>query len=237
MDKADFLSAMNGIDDKYIEESENIQKKGFKARVSLFVAAMLIIALSVTALAVAGFFNTVNNGKLVFLEAVGGYSGDVYEIHFDVDIAEDAGYKIKDYYVPMYLEESEDWTDCGGEAGETYSNMAYDNYDENLFVIFYQYPAWNYDNGAKIVYNVPAGTKANETWFEIDGEKIYCIEFQPQYDGYRGDPFGTRVLFWSDGYNLFELEVRLNMDEESVREIIRSVEKVRDISDYIIYKK
>ena len=162
--------------------------------------------------------------------------GDVYRINLDIDVAKDADYVIKDYYVPRYLEENGDWTDCGGEAGETLSVMVYDNYDENLFAIFYQYPAWNYDNGGFISCGVPAGTEANETFFEIDGEKLFCVEFQPCYDGYRGDPFGTRNIFWSDGYNLFELEVRLDMNDEEVREIIRSVQKTDDISDYVIFK-
>ena len=36
---------------------------------------------------------------------------------------------------------------------------------------------------------------------------------------------------------MFVLETRLNTDSEVVREIIRSVEKVNDISDYAVYKE
>ena len=237
MTEKEILFAMEFIDEKYIEESEQISKISFKKKTSLLIAAILIIAFSVTAVAAAGFFNTVNSGKLVFMEAIGGYSGDSYRINFDIDVAEDSDQFLHEYYVPMYLVENEDWTDCGGEAGETYNIAVFDNYKENLYAIFFQYPAWNYDNGASIAYNVPAGTAVSEGSFEIDGEELYCIEFQPCDDGYRGDPFGTRVIFWSDGYNMFVLETRLDTDTEVVREIIRSAEKVKDISDYAKFVK
>ncbi len=237
MDNNDLLFAIGKIDDELIEASEQKPKRNFKAKASLLAAAILIIAFSVTAVAAASFFNTVNNGNLVFMEAVGGYYGDSYKIKFDIDVAKDSDHLLHDYYVPMYLVENEDWTDCGGEAGETYNITVFDNYGENLYAIFYQYPAWNYDNGASIVYGVPAGTEVSESVFEIDGEELYCIEFQPCFDGYRGDPFGTKVIFWSDGYNMFVLEIRLNMDAETVKEIIRSVEKVKNISDYVVFKE
>lgn len=236
MTEREIISAMEYIDEKYIEESENLSKKHFKTKVSFVLAAALLLLFSVTAVAAASFFNTVNSGKLVFMEAVGGYYGDSYQIKFDIEVAEDSDQFLHDYYVPMYLVENEAWTDCGGEAGKTYNIMTFDNYSENLFAIFFQYPAWNYDNGASISYNVPAGTEVSESVFEIDGEELYCVEFQPCFDGYTGDPFGTKAIFWSDGYNMFLLETRLDMDEETVREIIRSVEKVEDVSEYVKYE-
>ena len=235
MNSSDLISAIGKIDDSYIEASEKVLKRTFKTKASLLVAAVLIIAFSVTAVAAASFFNTVNSGELVFMEAVGGYYGDSYQIKFDIDVAEDSDHMLNDYYVPMYLVENKDWTDCGCELGETYNIMTFDNYGENLYAIFFQYPAWNYDNGSSIAYNVPAGTEVSESVFEIDGEELYCIEFQPAFDGYTGDPFGTKVIFWSDGYNMFLLETRLNTDAELVCEIIRSVKKVKDISEYVTY--
>ena len=237
MDNNDLIFAIGKIDDELIEASEQKPKRNFKAKTGLLIAAVLILAFSVTAVAAASFFNTVSSGNLVFMEAVGGYYGDSYQIKFDIEVAEDSDHLLHDYYVPMYLIEKEAWTDCGGEAGKAYNIMTFDNYGENLFAIFFQYPAWNYDNGASIAYNVPAGTEVSETAFEIDGEELYCIEFQPCFDGYTGDPFGTKVIFWSDGYNMFVLETRLNTEPEVVREIIRSVEKVNDISDYAVYKE
>ncbi len=236
MTEEKFLMAMNEIDDGLIEESETAAKKGFKIKTSLLLAAALLLLFSVTAVAAGKFFNTVNEGEIVFMEAVGGYSGDNYNINFNIDVAEDSDHLLHEYFVPMYLEENEDWTDCGGEAGETYNIMCYDNYGENLYAIFFQYPAWNYDNGASIGYGVPAGTEVSEGVFEIDGEELFCMEMQPQDDGFRGDPFGTKAIFWSDGYNMFVLETRLNMDKEIVKEIIRSVEKVGDISEYVKYE-
>ena len=235
MNSEDLLFAIGKIEDDYIEVSEKPLRKKLKAKTSLLIAAVLLIAFSVTAVAAASFFNTVNSGNLVFMEAVGGYYGDSYKIKFDIEVAEDSDHLLHDYYVPMYLVENKDWTDCGGKAGKAYNIMTFDNYSENLFAIFFQYPAWNYDNGASIAYNVPAGTEVLETVFEIDGEDLYCIEFQPCFDGYTGDPFGTRAIFWSDGYNMFVLETRLNTDTEVIRKIIRSVEKVDDISEYADY--
>ena len=237
MTKDDFLMAMNGLEDELIESSEAPAKRNFKIKASLALAAALVMLFSVTAVAAAKFFNTVQEGDLVFMEALGGYSGDNYNIRFNIDVAEDSDHLLHDYFVPMYLEENEDWTDCGGEAGETYNILVYDNYGENLYAIFTQYPAWNYDNGASIGYGVPAGSELSEGIFEIDGEELFCIEIQPHDDGFRGDPFGTKVVFWSDGYNMFVLETRLNMNEDTVREIIRSVTRVNDISEYAEYKE
>ena len=237
MKSNDLIFAIGKIDDEFIEASEHKLKRSLKVKTSFLIAAILIIAFSVTAVAAAGFFNTVNSGDVVFMEAVGGYMGDTYKIDFDIDVAKDSDHLLRDYYVPMYFIENKDWTDCGGEAGETYNIMAFDNYGENLYVIFFQYPAWNYDNGASIVYNVPAGTEVCENFFEIDDKKLFCVEFQPMYDGYTGDPFGTRAIFWSDGYNMFVLETRLNTPNNVVEDIIHSVEKVNDISDYVTFEK
>ena len=236
MKKTDLIYAIGKIDDELVEASEKEQTRSFKTKASILIAAVLVIVFSVTAVAAASFFNTVNSGKLVFMEAVGGYSGDSYRINFDIDVAEDSDQFLHDYYVPMYLVENKDWTDCGCESSEIYNIMTFDNYEENLYAIFFQYPAWNYDNGSSIAYNVPAGTEVSESVFLIDGEELYCIEFQPCYDGYTGDPFGMKVIFWSDGYNMFVLETRLNTDSEVIKEIIRSIEKVKDISKYVKVK-
>lgn len=235
MTKEELFLALGKIEDQYIEASEEgKQKTGKRKAASIVLAAALIVVFSVTAAAAAGFFNTMNGGKLVFMEALGGYGGDTYNIRINVDVAEDAEYEIKDYYVPMYLEEN--WTDCGGEADEYFSVLVYDNYDENLYAIFTQYPAANYRGGENSVgYSVPAETEILETYFEIDGEKLYCLEIQPGDDGFRGDPYGDRIVFWSDGYNLFILDTRLTMSEEVLRDIIRSVKKVNNISDYVKY--
>lgn len=236
MKNTDILYAISAVDDELIENSEKKKRSGGRAKIGLALAAALVLLFSVTAVAAAKFFSTVNEGEVVFMEALGGYSGDHYSIRFNIDVAEDSDQFLHDYYVPTYLEENENWTDCGGEASETFNIMVYDNYGENLYAIFTQYPAWNYDNGASIGYGVPAGTEVLEGSFIIDGEKLFCVEFQPCDDGFRGDPFGTRVIFWSDGYNMFLLETRLNMDEDIVREIIRSIEKAEDISEYVKYE-
>lgn len=238
MTKNDLVLAMGEIKDEYIEKSEEMtgRKRPGKLK-SIILAAAMILAFSVTACAAVSFFSTISGGEITFVEAVGEYTGDVYRITFDIEVAEDAEYKINDYYVPMYLEKN--WVDCGGEAGETYSALVYDNYDENWYAIFQQHPAFYHkeDMNGSFVYNVPAGTEFSETCFEIDGEKLFCVETQPHDDGFRGDPFGTRILFWSDGYYFFVLETRLTMDDEILREIVRSVRKVRDISDCVIYKE
>lgn len=237
MTKDELIFAIGEIQNELIEKSEaKTERKRFDKKGSFFLAAALILAFFVTACAAVKFLNTINGGKLAFMEAAGEYAGDIYKITFDIDVADDAERKISDYYVPMYLEKN--WVDCGGEAGETFSVLVYDNYEENWFAIFQQHPAVNHkDGGAYVCYNVPAGTEMRETYFEVDGEKFFCIETKPHDDGFRGDPFGTRILFWSDGYYLFELETRLTMDEEILRETVRSIKKVRDISDFVIYRE
>lgn len=234
MTKEDMLMAMGAIDEKYIEASEQKKRRGFKARMSIALAAAMMLLLSVTAVAAASFFNTVNDGEIAYMETVGGYTGDVYRITFDIDVAKDAGYELEEYFVPMYLEEN--WTGLQGEAHPALSIFTYDNYEENWFAIFTQYPAQWESGNAGFTYSMPAGTEFSETFFEVDGEKIYCIEVQPSRDEYTSDPFGTRLLFWSDGYNFFSLETRLGMDDEILREIVRSVTKVDDITEYAVYK-
>ena len=86
MEKTDIIYAIGKIDDELIEASEKEQKRSIKAKASFLIAAVLIIAFSVTAVAAASFFNTVNSGKLVFMEAVGGYYGDSYKINFDITL-------------------------------------------------------------------------------------------------------------------------------------------------------
>lgn len=237
MTKEDMLMAMNGINDEFIEGSEQKAVRKMKPKLALILAAALMLALSVTAVAAASFFNTVNGGEVVFMEAVGSYTGDVYKVTFDIDVAKDAGFELEEYYVPMYLEEAKDWVDVQGEATQNYSFLIYDNYDENLFVIFRQEPARWKTGEAGYYYSMPAGTECAESWFEVDGERIFCLEVQPGWDEYTADPFGTRILFWSDGYNFFSLESRLNMDDEVLREIIRSVTKVDDITDYAVFEE
>ena len=70
MKEKDIISGMEFIDEKYIEESENFSKKRFKTKASLLLAAALLVLFSVTAVAAAKFFNTVNEGEIVFMEAL-----------------------------------------------------------------------------------------------------------------------------------------------------------------------
>lgn len=232
MTKNDLVFAISEIKDEYIEASEKKEnRRTFGKLGSLVLAAVLVLAFSVTAIGAAVFFNTLDGGDMVFVEAAGEYMGDVYKITFDVEVSDDAKYIIEDYYVPTYLEEN--WVDCGGDASETTNVMVYDNYDKNWYAIFQQHPAFYHKNGAYVSFNVPAGTEMNQTYFEFEGEKIFCIETQPCFDGFTGDPFGTRILFWSDGYYIFELETRLTMDDDILREIIKSIRRVDDISDYV----
>ncbi len=232
MKKDDLVFSLGEINDDYIEASENSKNRRIFGKFgSLALAAALILAFSVTAIGAAVFFNTLDGGDMVFAEAAGEYMGDIYKITFDVEVSDDAKYVIEDYCVPMYLEEN--WVDCGGDASEAHSVMVYDNYEKNWYAIFHQFPAFHHKYGGYVTYNVPAGTEMNQTYFEFEGEKIFCIETQPHDDGFTGDPFGTRILFWSDGYYIFELETRLTMDDEILREIMKSICRVDDISDYV----
>lgn len=237
MTKDDFLLSMNEINEEYIESSEHTAARKIKPKLAALLAAAIIVLCSVTAVAATSFFNTVNGGEINFLEAAGGYSGDNYKVTFDIKTAPDAEYEVSEYYVPMYLEETESWTDVQGEANQFGSVLVYDNYGENLFAIFHQEPALWKTGEAGFVYSMPAGTECSESYFEVDGEKIFCMEVQPGRDEYTADPFGVRILFWSDGYNFFSLETRLNMDDEVRREIVRSVTRVDDISDYVVYEE
>lgn len=237
MKKEELIYAIGNIEDEMIEKSENCDFGKIKRKTAVLLAAALVIVFSVTAVAAAKFANTMSGGRIVNMEAFGGYAGDCYEVSFEVDAAADAGYEITEFCVPMYLEENENWEDRGGEAFEDMSIMCWDYPGKTWFAIFQQFPVKSYSKGAKQTWSAPAGSEFIETEFEVDGSMLYCIETFPHDDGFTGDLYGTKHIFWSDGYSLFRLEVYRTTDEETVKEIIRSVKPVEDISDYVRYKR
>ena len=64
----DILNAIGKIDDEIIEATEKEEKRSIKIKASVLIAAVFITVFSVTAVAAASFFNTVNKGNLVFMD-------------------------------------------------------------------------------------------------------------------------------------------------------------------------
>ena len=66
MNNNDLIFAIGRIDDELIEASEKTSKQRLKAKTGLLIAAVLILAFSVTAVAAASFFNTVRQAIFHF---------------------------------------------------------------------------------------------------------------------------------------------------------------------------
>lgn len=222
MTKSEFLYAVGKIDDSIIEKSEYYHRKTFRKKAALLLAAVLIIAFSVTAGAF-GFLNNRINGISVTKEFPDkNMNIEEFVFSFDIEIAEDAKEYITDYYLPMLLAESE--KGYNASANSFSGRLYWEDSSEGEFIAYSQHAAIGFD------YSISFGEKVNikESKFELDGVKIHCHEI---YSAENEKPL-YKMYHWSDGYYIFEIMCGFETENDFIAEVIKSLEKVGDFSEY-----
>ncbi|MBR3610639.1 MAG: hypothetical protein IKL57_04120 [Oscillospiraceae bacterium] len=222
MTKYDFLSAVGQIEPELIEKSETFRRRSAKKGFAVFLAAALIIAFSVSAGAFGFFSNKISeiSVKKDFPER--STNIEEYTFSFDVEIAEDAKEYITDYYLPMLLVESENVYKASANSFAGYVYL--EESEKNEFIAYSQHSVIGFDYSIGFDDNV----NIKESEFELDGIKINCHEVFSAKDE---KPL-YKMFHWSDGYYIFEIMCSFKTENDYIAEVIKSVERIEDFSEY-----
>ncbi len=219
MTKFEFLEVFGEIDDEIIEKSERENKIFSKKKAAFVLAAILIVAFSITSVASGWFENKMNGIKISerFDRKIGMYE---YNIEFNVEIKDDAKEVIKEYYLPKILLDGE----YNASATPYYGMFYWENKEKKQIISFNQDSALMFDD---IGIFFEEKMKISREKFAFGGGTIDCVVFEP----FKKENGRTKNFYWSDGYNVFRI-LAINVEDEFIAEVIKSLEVVEDFSEY-----
>ena len=222
MTKYEFLSAVGEIEPELIEKSETFRNRHFRKNTAIILAAALIIAFSVTA-AAGGFFGNAIKDMNISAEAPNGQNGyaENFVFSFDVDIPEDAGEFITEYYLPTLLIESGFGYNASANSLAVY--LYWEN-EKKEFIAFSQHSAVSFDYSMAFSEDVII----EESEFYIDRIKT---NYHEVFSAESEKPL-YKMYHWSDGYNVFSIECSFGIGDDFIVEVIKSIEKIEDFSEY-----
>lgn len=246
----DILHCLNDVDDQLLLEceSEVRRRKSLPFKVVL-IAAAVICLLSITALAVKFVFTDVTDGELKAAQFKMTMTDSQWNV---VEIGTKPGYLVNATIetlddVPMYLIKPylpvvpDDWT-CNGAANAKYDgrigvvganwNYWFDNTEYEVFyrqesAYFYnsreEKTVWWLDHLPKDVTVTGAATK-------IVDASVYRVEVSASADP-NFYTYARSLIFWSDGYSIFQLAVPQYWSDELIYEMMCSLTLQQDIEN------
>jgi len=216
------MEAIGMIDDEIIAEAKKPEKKRFGAKkvLALVAAILILVVLSVTAVALGLFDNKIKDINITHEFFDENESIDSYILDFNIEIPKDAEETIKEYYIPMILVDDEYNASANSYSGYFY----WENTEGKQILAFNQYSTLTFDSYRT---SFAGKIKVTKEKFIFGGEEIQCIIFTKEEE----DNNSIKTLYWSDGYNIFKITA-YNCDDEFITKVINSLEIVKDFSDY-----
>ena len=218
------MDAIGMIDEELIAEAQTevIKRKRISKKViiSLVAALIILFALGITAVAKGWFDN-----KIINLNIINGFSDEnqkiySYILEFDTEISDNAKETINEYYLPLILINENYNASANSYAGHFY----WENKNTNQIIGFIQYSALTFDEYS---LSYSEKMKVTEEVFLYKGDEIKSIVFTSEENENRA----IKHIYWSDGYYIFNI-MAINCDDEFIKQVIESMEKVENFSDY-----
>ena len=229
-------------------ESEMHARKSFPFK-SVLIAAAMICLLSITALAVKFMFTDVSDGELKpaqFKMTVTDSNWNVVEIgtkpgylvNATIETFEDVPMHLVKPYLPIV---PDDWS-CNGAASAKYDgqigvvgvnwNYWFDNME---YEVFYRQESANFYNSReeKTVWwldHLPEDVTVTGSTTKIVDASVYRVEISGSSDR-NFYSYGRSLIFWSDGYSIFQLAVPQYWTDTLIYEMMCSLTLQQDIEN------
>ena len=246
----DLLYSLSEVDDQLLLEceSEVRARKSFPYKFMLIAAAMICL-LSITALAVKFMFTDVSDGELKpaqFKMTMTDSNWNVVEIgtkqgylvNATIETFEDVPMHLVKPYLPIV---PDDWS-CNGAASAKYDgligvvgvnwNYWFDNME---YEVFYRQESANFYNSReeKTVWwldHLPEDVTVTGSTTKIVDASVYRVEISGSSDR-NFYSYGRSLIFWSDGYSIFQLAVPQYWPDTLIYEMMCSLTLQQDIEN------
>lgn len=248
MNNYKLLESIGAVDDELLQECETATFARKSVAFKVLLVAAIIAMLSVTALAVQQFlFTDVSGGELqpaefkIYVtnsdwkvEQIGTKPG--YLVNATIETFDDVPMKLLYPYLPAI---PENWVCSGasngkydGEIGVFGVEWTYAQ-DGKEYQVFYRQESAHFYNAreAKTIWwldHLPEDVTVTGRATTILDVKVYRVEISGSADR-NWYNYDRSLIFWSDGYSIFQLDVPQYWDENRIFELMCSLTLQADI--------
>ena len=242
MSNYQLLESIGSVDEDLLQECETAKFVRKSLTFKVLLVAAIIATLSITAAAVQYLFTDVNGGELVpvvFKLYIPDSEWKVYEsrespgyrVDADIETFEDVPMKLLYPYLPTV---PDDWECTGaangkydGEIGMVGITWTYVEDGEEYEVFYRQESAYFYntreDHTVWWLDNLPEDVTVTGQTISIGDASVYRVEVSGSKDTRRFYSYGRSLIFWSDGYSIFQLAVPAYMTDAQIYELMCSL--------------
>lgn len=248
MKSFDMMEAVSFVEEDLLRESETATYARRPMAFKVLLAAAVIALLSVSAFAASRLFVDVGDGQIVphtfqmqSLDAqwnvireaeVGGYI-----LTAQIDTCENVPMQLTKAYLP---EVPENWV-CAGAANAKYDGQvgmigitwSYEEAGQEYEVFYRQESAGVYntkdDGEVWWITDVPDDVTMTGKNVKIGDAPVYQVDVSGSASTWSHPSYAHRMIFWSDGYSIFQLRVPQYWSSERICELMRSLTPHEDI--------
>lgn len=244
MMKYELLESIGSVDDQLLEQAETARYTRRSPVFKVLLVAAIVAMLSMTVIAAQSLFADVDGGEVVpktfkissvnseyELDEVHEHFG--YNIHADIDTVQDVPMKLLYPYLPSV---PEDWKCIGsaharydGEYGVMGISWEFER-DGEMYEVFYRQESAYFYNTSEDQYvwsvtNVPEDMTVSGRVEMLEEAKVYRVFLSGTAEKNTiYHPYGQSLIFWSDGYSIFLLQVPDVMSDEEIFDLMCSLE-------------
>ena len=244
MMKSRLLESIGGVDEELLEQVETAQYSRRMPVFKMLLVAAIIATLSLSVVAAQSLFADVDDGEVVSkvfkINSVNSaYElGEVYEyggytIRADIDTVKDVPMKLLYPYLPVV---PEDWV-CSGAAHAKYDDeygmigitWEFERDGETYEVFYRQESAYFYNKSEEQhvwdLFQVPEDMTVFGQVEMLGDARLYRVYLSAtEKKNTMYQPYGQSLIFWSDGYSIFLLQVPEVMSDAEIFDLMCSLE-------------
>lgn len=242
MKNYDLMESISSVDEELLQECETAKYTHRPTVYKVVLAAALVALLSISAFAANRLFVDVSDGEIVShtfhmqsLDAqwnvIREKDSNGYILTAEIDTYEDVPMKLVKPYLPVV---PESW-ECAGAANGKYNgeigmvsvSWSYEEDGQEYKVSYRQESAGVYntkgDGSVWWITDVPDDVTMVGMDATIGEAPVYQVDVSASEHTWSHPSYAHRMIFWSDGYSIFMLQVPQNWQEEQIYEMMCSL--------------
>ncbi len=241
MKNYELLESIGFVDEELLHECETAKQTRRPIAFKVLLVAAIIAMLSITAVAANRLFADVYGGEIVphsftvktldanwnvtYEQACAGYI-----LTAKIDTFTDVPMKLLYPYLPAI---PEDW-ECSGAANAKYNDeigmvgisWTYTEADQEYEVFYRQESAYIYntcDDRVWWITDIPDDVTMTGESATIGEASVYLVKVSESKHAWSHPSFAHNMIFWSDGYSIFQLRVPQYWSEDRVYALMCSL--------------
>ena len=243
MKQYQLLESIGGVDEKLLEQAETARYSRRMPVFKMLLVAAIIATLSLSVVAAQSLFADVDDGEVVSkvfkinsvnsaYELGEAYEYGGYTIRADIDTVKDVPMKLLYPYLPVV---PEDWA-CSGVAHAKYDDeygmmgitWEFERDGETYEVFYRQESAYFYNKSEEQhvwdLFQVPEDMTVSGQVEMLGDAKVYRVYLSAtEKKNTMYQPYGQSLIFWSDGYSIFLLQVPDVMSDAEIFDLMCSL--------------